>query len=182
MSAVASKVGGSKTTLWSYFPSKQDLFAAVVDDIVERYGRALEVELHPDRDVEEALREFGTAMMETVLSPPIVDLQRLVLGEAGRFPELGQLFYERGAKRGKAKLGAFLKAAMDQGRLRRGDPAIASRHFAYMCQSGHHQLRLLGMADHPAPTEVESDVDAAIDTFMRAWRSVPYGAGTGQAA
>ena len=34
MSSIASKVGGSKTTLWSYFPSKEELFEAVVDDIV----------------------------------------------------------------------------------------------------------------------------------------------------
>ena len=36
MSSIAADVGGSKTTLWNYFPSKEDLFAAVVDDQVER--------------------------------------------------------------------------------------------------------------------------------------------------
>src|SRR3546814_10314431 len=30
MSSIASTVGGSKTTLWSYFPSKEALFEAVV--------------------------------------------------------------------------------------------------------------------------------------------------------
>ena len=169
MSTIAAKVGGSKTTLWSHFPSKEALFAAVVDDIVERYGLALEVELAANDDVKDALRRFGNAMMTTVLSPPIVDLHRLVIGEAGRFPELGRLFYERGAKRGKAKLAAFIAEAMQQGRLRTGDPMLAARQFAFMCQSGHHQHRLLGVADEAAEGEIAADVDSATDTFMRAW-------------
>ncbi len=170
MSTVATKVGGSKTTLWTYFPSKQDLFAAVVDDIVERYGSALEVDLQPQRDVEDALRAFGAAMMATVLSPPILDLHRLVIGEAGRFPEIGQLFYERGAKRGKAKLATFIASAMSQGRLRNGDPMVAAQHFAFMCQSGYHQLCLFGVTAPIVGADVASDVDAAIDAFMRAWK------------
>src|SRR3546814_14826440 len=44
MSSIASAVGGSKTTLWTYFPSKEALFEAVVDDIVDYYGAALQVE------------------------------------------------------------------------------------------------------------------------------------------
>src|SRR3546814_10973530 len=51
MSSIASTVGGSKTTLWSYFPSKEALFEAVVDDIVDYYGAALQVELPVDEDV-----------------------------------------------------------------------------------------------------------------------------------
>lgn len=41
MSSIAARVGGSKTTLWSYFPSKEELFAAVVDDIVEVHAKAV---------------------------------------------------------------------------------------------------------------------------------------------
>ena len=51
MSAIAARVGGSKTTLWTYFPSKQELFAAVVDDSVERFGAALDVPLEPELPV-----------------------------------------------------------------------------------------------------------------------------------
>src|SRR3546814_15841215 len=30
MSAIAARMGGSKATLWAYFPSKKDLFAAAL--------------------------------------------------------------------------------------------------------------------------------------------------------
>ena len=169
MSSIAVAVGGSKTTLWSYFRSKQDLFVAVVDDLVETYGASLEVPMDPEEGVEDALRRFGHGMMDIVLSPAIISLQRLVTGEAGRFPELGPLFFERGARRGKAKLVAYLSETMRDGRLRNGDAEVAARHFAAMCQSGCHAQMMLGQADAPQPGQLLADIEAAIATFISGW-------------
>ena len=88
-------------------------------------------------------------MMGIVGAPEILELHRIVMGEAGRFPELGTLFFERGPKRGKAKLAAFLTAAMADGRVKRGDPLIAARQFASLCQAGLHQDRLWGLPAIP---------------------------------
>ena len=169
MSSIAAAVGGSKTTLWTYFPSKQDIFAAVVDDLVENYGTALDVPLDPEMPLADALRRFGNAMMGIVMSPPIVALQRLVIGEAGRFPELGRLLYERGPKRGKDKLAGHLAFVMANNRMRKGDPERAARQFTYLCQSGCHQPHMLGLTPAPDAAAIANDVEAAIDTFIRAW-------------
>lgn len=169
MSGVAAKVGGSKTTLWSYFPSKEALFAAVVDELVERYGRSLDLALDVELELPHALRLFGAAMMGIVMSPPIVALHRLVIGEAGRFPELGALFFERGPGRGKAKLAAWLAHAMDEGEVRRGDARLASNQFSHMCQSGIYQACLLGLQPTATADEIAKDIEAAVDSFVRAW-------------
>lgn len=169
MSAISAKVGGSKTTLWTYFPSKEDLFAAVVDDLVERYGRALEVPLDPQEDVRTALTRFGMALMETIHSQPIIDLHRLAIGEASRFPELARKMFERGQARGKARLAGFIAAAMAAGKLRSGDAMIAGRMFAGMLQTGSPQMHMLGMSGTPCEAELTAEVEAAVDTFMRAW-------------
>ncbi len=169
MSTIAAKVGGSKTTLWTYFPSKEELFAAVVDDQVERYGAALEDSLSPELPLREALYEFGITMMGIVLTPEIIDLHRLVVGEAGRFPEVGALFFERGPKRGKAKLSTYLAAAMASGRVYPSDPERLARQFSYMCQSNCHQARLMGLTAQTSPRELAADVEGAIETFVRAW-------------
>ena len=171
MSSIAAAVGGSKTTLWAYFPSKEDLFAAVIDDIVERYSLALTIDIDPAEPAEQVLHRFGRAVMTTILSAPIVALHRLVIGEALRFPELGAIFYERGPKRGKARLAVFIEAAMADGRLRHGDPMVASRQISGLCQSGRFQEILLGFDGYNDPAAIERDVDAAVDTFMRAWRA-----------
>ncbi len=90
MSSIAASVGGSKTTLWSHFRSKEELFAAVVDDIVERYGAALSIDLPPDASVASTLERFAAALMSTIFSAPIIDLHRLVTGEAGFHPVTGE--------------------------------------------------------------------------------------------
>ena len=169
MSSISAEVGGSKTTLWAYFPTKQDLFAAVVDDLVERYGRALEVPLDPESDVAESLRRMGRALMQTIHSQPIIDLHRLTLGEAGRFPELARLFHERGPARGKARLQGFIRELMARGKLRAGDPVAASRSFFGMLQAGSHQQHLLGLIGQPSQAEVDAEIEAAVDAFLRAW-------------
>jgi TetR/AcrR family transcriptional regulator, mexJK operon transcriptional repressor len=157
--------------LWTYYPSKEDLYVAVVDDLIERFGAALEMPLEPDLPVTDALRLFGHGMMGIVLSEPIVALHRLVIGEAGRFPELGRLFYERGPARGKAKLAAYLGVAMADGRVRSGDPWQAATQFAFLCQSGHHQPHLLGVIPGPTPADISADIESAINTFMTGWQS-----------
>ncbi len=168
MSAISAAVGGSKTTLWSYFPSKEALFAAVIDEIVEQYGCALSVEFSPDQPVDNVLEHFAAAMLSTMLSPPIISLHRLVTGEARRFPEIGQMFYERGPKRGKARLAVYIQLLMDDGRLRAGDAAIAARQFAAMCQGNAFQKALYSV-ESPSPDVVARDITAAIDSFLRAW-------------
>lgn len=169
MSSIASKVGGSKTTLWSYFPSKEELFSAVVDDIVTQFSQALTVDMPPDGPVEETLRRFATAMMATVLSPPVMALHRVVTGEAQRFPELGWTFYQRGPKRGKERLSVYIAAAMADGRVRRGDPMVAARQFSSLCQSGCFHENLLAIEGFSGADLIKRDIEAAIDTFLRAW-------------
>jgi AcrR family transcriptional regulator len=169
MSSISAEVGGSKTTLWTYFPSKQELFAAVVDDLVERYGRALDVQFDPESDIADSLRNMGRALLETVHSQPIVDLHRLCIGEAGRFPELARLFHERGPARGKARLRAYIAELMARGRLRAGDPADASLTFVGRLWAGSIQSHLIGLIGPPGEAEIAHEIEAAVDGFLRAW-------------
>ncbi len=169
MSAIAASVGGSKTTLWSHFRSKEDLFAAVVDDIVERYGTALSIELPIESPVAETLERFAAALMSTIMSAPIIDLHRLVTGEAARFPELVTVFWERGPKRGKARLASYIAEAMADGRLSPGDPMRAAQQFVALCQAEKFQQVILGMEDVPDAAILARDVRVAVDAFMRIW-------------
>jgi TetR/AcrR family transcriptional regulator, mexJK operon transcriptional repressor len=169
MSAISAQVGGSKTTLWTYFPSKQELFAAVLDDLVARYGRALDVPLDPKGDVRTELQRFARALLKTLHSQPIVDMHRLTVGEARRFPELSRMMFERGQGPGKARLAAFMGAAMEAGKLRRGDPLTAAQTFAGLLQGGSPQMHLLGLSEAPSEPEMAAEVEQVLDTFMRAW-------------
>ena len=169
MSSIASKVGGSKTTLWTYFPSKEELFAAVVDDIVGEYGTALHVDLPVDAPVVDVLTRFGNILMTALVTTPLLSLFRLVVGEAERFPHLAETFYERGPRRGKARAAVWVAAKMERGELRAGDPMQAVRHFAGLCQAGIYQHAVLGLPEGRETGRLAAEVDAAVATFYRAW-------------
>lgn len=170
MSSIASKVGGSKTTLWSYFPSKEDLFAAIVDDIVEHYGQVLTLDLPVDRPVREVLRNFGNVLMTKLTSTPLLSLYRLVVGEADRFPHLAETFYDRGPRRGKARAAEWVAEKMARGELRMGNPMRAVQQFSGLCQSGIYQFAILGLPEGRDLDRVAAEVEDAVDTFYRAWK------------
>lgn len=172
MSSIASKVGGSKTTLWTYFPSKEDLFAAVVDDIVAQYGDALAIDLPLDEPVPDVLRTFGNLLMTKLTATPILSLFRLVVGEAERFPHLAETFYDRGPRRGKARAADWVGEKMVRGEIRMGDPMRAVQQFTGLCQSGVYQFAMLNLPESRDLDRLRDDVDAAVDTFYRAWGPV----------
>lgn len=173
MSSIASRVGGSKTTLWTYFPSKEELFAAVVDDIVSEYGSTLHVDLPVDQPVVDVLTRFGNVLMAALVTTPLLSLFRLVVGEAERFPHLAETFYDRGPRRGKARAADWVAAKMARGELRQGDPMQAVRHFAGLCQAGLYQHAVLGLPEGRETSRMAAEVDAAVDTFYRAWGLAP---------
>ena len=170
MSSIASKVGGSKTTLWSYFPSKEDLFEAVVDDIVDQYGDALTIDLPIDQPVPDVLRRFGNVLMTKLTATPLLSLFRLVVGEAERFPHLAETFYDRGPRRGKARAAEWVAEKMARGELRMGNPMRAVQHFSGLCQSGLYQFAILGLPEGRDLDRVAAEVDDAVDVFYRAWK------------
>jgi len=170
MSRIAALAGGSKTTLWTYFPSKEELFAAVCDDLVERYGQAITAPIDEGAPIEEQLARFGHALLDTVLSPPMVHLQRLVIGEAARFPEMARLFFDRGPARGKARLAAMLGSAMARGELREADPTLAASQFVGLLQARSWHWLLLGLIEDYSSDQRDAEIDAAVTSFLRSWR------------
>ena len=169
MNAVAAAVGGSKTTLWSLFPSKLALFEAVMEGIVRDYGTAVKVDMDSAPDLRSALLLMGRAIMTTVLSGPVMEIQRLVIGEAARVPELGQVMYALGPAEGMMRLAAYLDRQMQAGRLQAGDPRLAAQQFCGLCRGGVVDRRMMGILGDDDGAEGEREVQAAVSTFLAAW-------------
>lgn len=164
MSTVAQALGGSKATLWAYFASKEELFAAVLDQLVEEYG-PLPV-LDPADDVGATLERYAIDLLTTTLSPPILALNRLVIAENTRFPDLGRLFYARAPERKLAVLAEWLVAQIARGTLRPVDPMRAAMHF-HQLTLGRQTRALWGVEPIPADTEmIAADARAATAVFL----------------
>lgn len=169
MSSIAATLGGSKGTLWRYFPSKEALFAAVLERATKAYHDDLAHLLEPGNELASTLRSFTSGFLKRVLTADSLAMFRLVVAEAARFPEMGAIFYELAPKYARRLLSQFLEAAMKDGQLRKADPEVAARTLAMLAVSGCHQQVLLGQIETATPEQIEADVAFAVDLFLRAY-------------
>lgn len=91
MNAVAAAARVSKTTLWSRFPSKADLFRAIVAEQTQRWGSGFGRPPTPRFDtLEESLFGYGEVILNAGFTREFAQLNRLIYAESERFPELGE--------------------------------------------------------------------------------------------
>jgi TetR/AcrR family transcriptional regulator, mexJK operon transcriptional repressor len=171
MSAIAAMIGGSKTTLWAYYDSKQKLFAAVADDLIANNGQLLAQSLDPTLALEDTLTYYGRSMLDIVTSRPMLELHRLVIAEAARFPELGELLFERSFKQGQGRLAVYLGVAMKRNEVKLGDPECMASQFDSMCRSRAYVERLYGKFTQCDASSIAADVAEAVATALAAWRA-----------
>jgi TetR/AcrR family transcriptional regulator, mexJK operon transcriptional repressor len=119
----------SKTTLT--VPSLACAAMAVVGELVQTATSALP-ETDDVENVEKDLAELARQLITAICQPQVLRLRRLVIGEAGRFPELGRTYWERGFERGLATLADRLQRLAERGLLRLEDPQLAAHQFAGM--------------------------------------------------
>lgn len=168
MSTIAARIGGSKSTLYNYFRSKEELFDAAVRSSCDRLHATLAA-VPAVGALRERLVTMAEILVNHMLSPEALAIHRMVIGEGERFPELARLFYEAGPRRGIARAAELLKALMDGGALHRIDPMLAAHQFKDLALSGLHSLRLLNVIDDPTPAEKRAWAEIAVDTFLRAY-------------
>lgn len=145
MSGLLTTLGGSKATLWSYFRSKEELFAAVIDDVTSSFRHELETELLASADVEATLATFCRSFMIKTADPDAVAAWRLIVGESGRFPELGRIFFEKAALRVQSALAEYLTAQIVAGRLQDEGPHKMAEVLIGLCTTQQNQ-RLWGIS------------------------------------
>jgi len=169
MSAIAARLGGSKGTLYNYFKSKEDLFAAYAVRHCQWQQEAMFNLLSDGMDARAALTNLGRSYLSSVLSDFSLRNFRLITAEAERTPRIGQTFYEAGPLTGARRLAVFLHGAAADGMLRLADPLAAAHQFLGLCQNRMLKARLCGVMPEPTAEEIEREVAAAVDTFMAAF-------------
>lgn len=167
MLAVAKAAGASKETLYSWFGSKEGLFAALIERNALRTNERISAALATDAPPEEVLIGFA------------VNLQRLLLGEAAlainraamNAPELATLLLEHGRFRTGALVECYLTGLMERGMIRIHDPASAFRILYGLIIEDRQIRALLGDAvlDDDAR---QSHAKNAVDRFLTIMRPV----------
>jgi len=170
MSAIAARVGGSKATLYNYFPSKEDLFRAVVRERSDQIAGLLDQgRLQGGGDFRTVLNKFGEGFLAMVLSDEFVKTYRVMMGEAARFPELGHAFYEAGPKQAMHRVGEYFVTAIEAGELKREQPDLMAQYFLDLCLSGLQFRRLWNVTPAPTEEDIRANVARAVSIFLAAF-------------
>lgn len=164
--AILEQSGGSKATLYSYFPTKEDLFRAVIDS-------SLDTPPHPpldtQADIRKTLTDFSVDRLHVIFSDHHRAVLRLIIAERERFPELAVLYYERGPVRGHRVLVDYLVALKAQNLLDIDDPEEAAEFFIGMLMHKWYKELLLLRLPTPSDEALQRRAEHVVDRFLEAF-------------
>ena len=116
---VAARAGVSKGTLFLYFPSKLELFKAVVrHNIAGRFDEWRLTMEHFEGSSSELLRECFQVWWERIGATKASGITKLILSEAGNFPELAAFYRQEVIAVGQELIRRILQRGMDSGEFR----------------------------------------------------------------
>jgi TetR/AcrR family transcriptional regulator, mexJK operon transcriptional repressor len=177
MSEIARRAGASKQTLYTRYPSKAALFAALVERKASHLFEAIGP-LGEGRTLRETLVHCGSEMLDLILSKDARGVHRVVIAECVEFPELGELFWDRGPGRVRAMLANYLRAQQKFGNIHCGDlgcgnPEQAVEVFLGLLVSGATLRASLGLPPTFAKTQAQRKAWAnyAVDMFLSAMQA-----------
>jgi TetR/AcrR family transcriptional repressor of mexJK operon len=170
MDEVAALSQVSKQTVYAHFSSKEALFVEIVSSMTTDAGDSVhtEVELEDGGDLGAYLRAYR--QLTVVLTPRVMQLRRLVIGEVGRFPKLAKVLYEKGPMRAMAALAANFKRLAERKLLVIDDAAVAASQFNWLVMAAPlNQVMLLGDDAIPKPAELRRHVADGVRVFLAAY-------------
>ena len=168
MDAIAREAGASKATVYAYFAGKEELFGAVVARESENYADGFTAgELDPG-DVEASLRIIAERFLRLLLSPDVIAMNRIIIGEVARVPALAEVFWQAGPERVRVQLEGFLRRVAEAGALELPDPRLAAGQFASLVRGEIHLRALLGLGGADEAT-LGAAAESAVATFLKAF-------------
>jgi TetR/AcrR family transcriptional regulator, mexJK operon transcriptional repressor len=166
---IARRANASKTTFYSRFPSKEDLFLAVIDRKMSSIFE--QVAIFPEQQtLKDSLERFSANLLAIALSPKQLALIRMISMESSRYPALATRFYENGPKRGEKALATYMSQQAAKGFLRQEDPLIMARQLINLIIGSPVRWFVLGF--DPAPMgkrALQKHIDESIRLFLRAY-------------
>jgi AcrR family transcriptional regulator len=166
MSQIAARLGGSKATLYSYFDSKAALFAALVEDQCGRNSAAI-FDVPPGSAPDAALYAIARAYIALVMSDWAIRMFQIIAAEAGRWPALGEIFFESGPAVAIAQLSRHLADRGASDGLRIVDTVAAAEAFLTLCRGSLHLRRILGLAPEPDAATLDRIAGEAVAAFRK---------------
>jgi TetR/AcrR family transcriptional repressor of mexJK operon len=163
---ILKRVGGSKTTLYSYYGGKEGLFAAMIRKLCHDNLGALLTMDTADLDPKAGLNAIGRQFVAIISSQEGRAVFRAMIAEAQRFPDLAKAFFEAGPESAIRVLRRSIEHWQKKGVLRRADPEMLAIQFLGLMMGNFHVKSLLGIMEPLTEKQIKAWVERGTETFL----------------
>lgn len=164
--AIAKAAKVSKATLYSYFPDKRALFAAVAQAACEEQTRRALQFASEQGAFSDRLYKGCRSFMEFMFSPFGVQMYRTVVAESARFPEFGRQFWHTGPGMAHREMVKVFREAAAEGVLEIDDYELAAETLTELCKTHLHPRLILGVIERPSAADLDRIAQHAVEVFL----------------
>lgn len=167
MSLIASRLGGSKSTLYNYFSSKEEILLAVLTDGAEQFSADVIALLQEVDNYQTQLLRFVESLIALLHKPETIQILRVAIS-VGATSDIGRKFLERGTNDAWRHIAQVLANEIQRGNLRNEDPVLMASHLRCLCELDLiHQL--MGARVNRSKADIRVRAEQTIDVFLRAY-------------
>ena len=165
MDRIAAQAGVSKRTVYNHFPSKEALFAQILERLWASSLEGQDLAYRADRPLRPQLLELVTQKLRLLRDPNFVDLARVAIAAAIHSPERAQDMVARMGEREEG-ITTWIRAAAADGRLKTSDPLFASMQLQSLVK-GFAFWPQITLSQPPLSDEQQALVgERAVDMFL----------------
>ncbi|MGR4974039.1 TetR/AcrR family transcriptional regulator [Pseudomonas sp. Z1-12] len=170
MDRIAATAGVSKRTVYNHFPSKEALFAEILNRLWNSITAEQDMPYSPQTPLREQLQTLLQAKLHLLADENFLDLARIAIAATIHSPERAQDMVSRMGQREEG-LTAWIRQAQADGRLKPVEPAFAAQQmhgllktFAFWPQVSMGQ---------PSLTQEEQTqvIESALDMFLSRYQA-----------
>lgn len=163
---IADRANVSKRTVYRHFEDKQDLFRAVMQMLCRDVVPPSLEELRTDpTDPRRTLVAIGNHFLEEIYTAEQIELYRVVVSEAKRFPELGRMMNRR-VIRSEAFVQSYLEDLQKTASVCLPCPDIAASQFLGLLKTNFQMRLLFGARKQLSRQEIRTTVECCVDVFL----------------
>jgi AcrR family transcriptional regulator len=166
MESVARRAGVSTKTLYRLVPNKAALFEAMVTERIDRFVSVVNLGACKG-DVEAALTEALIICGELLLDGEVIALQRVILADSDKFPEIAETFYHKAIRRTEDALADWLRRQQKRGLIALDDPQGAAGMLLGMLAFQPQRGVMFGHKEPPTRLEVEQRARSCATLFLQ---------------
>ena len=164
--SIAKRANVSSRTLYNHFKSKEALFEAISDIMIEQNSIMQPVSYDPNRDLAEQLQEALWRYVGVITDDTALGLNRMVLSELIRDLERSRVFFAE-TETHDYPVTRLISEAMDAGAIRKADPSLAASQLLALVKNFFFWPEFF-LGESPTPRNV---MDDCVVMFLRHYRA-----------